>query len=81
MRSRGSFLLCAALVAGLGGWIRSGVSQDGKPPRPPGGGDDFGLVAGLKDVEGCLGVETAQTSSGKSVIFAWFKDLDAALDW
>lgn len=30
---------------------------------------------------GCLGVETAQTSSGKMVIFAWFENKKAALAW
>ena len=39
------------------------------------------LVAGLKAMPGCLGVETARTDSGKSVIFAWFEDKKAALKW
>ena len=39
------------------------------------------LVAGLKATPGCLGVETAQTSSGKNVIFAWFEDKKAAIRW
>src|SRR5258706_7296737 len=39
------------------------------------------LVAGLKATPGCLGVETARTSSGKNVIFAWFEDKKAALRW
>ena len=39
------------------------------------------LEEGLKSVPGCLGVETAQTSSGKSVIFAWFEDKQAVLKW
>ncbi len=39
------------------------------------------LVSGLKAVEGVLGVETAQTSSGKQVIFAWFEDKAAAVRW
>ena len=30
---------------------------------------------------GCLGVETAQTSSGKQVIFAWFENKQALVDW
>jgi hypothetical protein len=46
---------------------------------PPGGFPD--LVAGLKATPGCLGVETARTSSGKQVIFAWFEDKKAALAW
>ena len=39
------------------------------------------LVAGLKATPGCLGVETARTTSGKMVIFAWFENKKAALNW
>ena len=39
------------------------------------------LVGGLKATPGCIGVETARTSSGKQVIFAWFEDKKAALAW
>ncbi len=39
------------------------------------------LVGGLKATKGCLGVETAQTGSGKNVIFAWFEDKKAVLRW
>jgi len=39
------------------------------------------LVSGLKATPGCLGVETARTSSGKAVIFAWFENKKAVLNW
>jgi quinol monooxygenase YgiN len=39
------------------------------------------LVAAVKSTPGCLGVETAKTDSGKTVIFAWFEDKKAALKW
>ena len=39
------------------------------------------LVKALKETPGCLGVETAQTSSGKSVIFAFFENKKAVLKW
>jgi len=39
------------------------------------------LLAALKSTKGCLGVETARTSSGKNVIFAWFEDKHAVLRW
>lgn len=56
------------------------VSQEDTPGRGgPEGMPD--LVGALKASEGCLGVETAWTGSKKSVIFAWFKDLEACLDW
>jgi hypothetical protein len=53
-------------------------------PKEPAGEKDSGfpdLVAALKASPGCLGVETARTDSGKSVIFAWFEDKKAALKW
>jgi hypothetical protein len=70
--------LTLIVVVGL-----TGVSQAADPPAneksKQGGFPD--LVAALKATEGCLGVETAQTASGKSVIFAWFEDKKAALNW
>lgn len=39
------------------------------------------LAAELKKTPGCLGVETARTASGKTVIFAWFENKKAALKW
>src|SRR6185369_4551293 len=39
------------------------------------------LVAGLKATPGVLGVELAQTVSGKNVIFAWFENKQAVLKW
>jgi len=39
------------------------------------------LVGALKAVPGCLGVETARTATGKQVIFAWFENKKALLDW
>jgi hypothetical protein len=35
----------------------------------------------LKATPGVLGVDTARTMSGKQVIFAWFEDKQAVLDW
>jgi hypothetical protein len=39
------------------------------------------LVGALKSIPGCLGVETARTGSGKQVIFAWFENKKAVLNW
>jgi hypothetical protein len=39
------------------------------------------LIPALKATPGCLGVETARTSSGKQVIFAWFENRRAVLKW
>lgn len=44
---------------------------------------DFGkmLTDGLKDTEGCLGVDSAQFRSGKLGIIAWFENVEAAERW
>jgi hypothetical protein len=39
------------------------------------------LVGALKATPGCIGVEVAQTASGKQVIFAWFENKKAVLNW
>ena len=39
------------------------------------------VLGALKTTPGCLGVDTAQTSSGKSVIFAWFENKTSLVDW
>jgi quinol monooxygenase YgiN len=46
-------------------------------------GPDFGqmLMTGLKNTEGCLGVDNAQYGSGKIGIIAWFENVDAAERW
>jgi heme-degrading monooxygenase HmoA len=55
-----------------------GRSQENAPQNAGGFPD---LVSGLKATPGCLGVETAQTTSGKAVIFAWFENKKAVLNW
>ncbi|MBI3742288.1 MAG: antibiotic biosynthesis monooxygenase [Chloroflexi bacterium] len=39
------------------------------------------VLESLKASEGCLGIETAQTASGKFVLFAWFENKRAVLRW
>lgn len=56
-----------------------GGPPQGQPSGNPFGGLDF--VKGLKETPGCLGVETARTSSAKNVIFAWFKDKESVVAW
>jgi hypothetical protein len=48
---------------------------------PPANGGLPDLVGALKATQGVLGVDTAQTQSGKQVIFAWFENKRAALNW
>lgn len=40
-----------------------------------------GLIDALKNTPGCLGVEAARTASGKQVLFAWFENKKAVLNW
>src|SRR5262245_34541081 len=56
------------------------AGQQAPSAQPPNGGFPD-LVGALKASPGCLGVETARTSSGKQVIFAWFENKKAALAW
>ena len=48
-------------------------------PATPNGLPD--LVGALKATPGILGVDAAQTLSGKQVIFAWFENKQAVLNW
>ena len=67
-------VLAAAVL--IGAWA---MAQQQRPHGGPAGFPD--LVGGLKATEGCIGVEAAQTSSGKQVIFAWFEDKQAVERW
>src|SRR5258708_2807698 len=78
MRATIAFVAAIALVA-LGGL--AGACRAGDPPAKDGLKGFPDLVAALKASPGCLGVESAKTASGKSVIFAWFEDKKAALAW
>lgn len=69
-------ILAAVFVIGL---ISTTKAQDQEARHGAEPGPD--LVAGLKATKGCLGVETANTSTGKSVIFAWFENRKACLKW
>lgn len=66
----------AALALALSASVAASQSQTAFPP--PGFPD---LIGGLKATPGCLGVETAQTASGKLAIFAWFQDKESVLKW
>ena len=39
------------------------------------------VVGALRSAPGVLGVETGQTAGGKQVIFAWFENKKALVDW
>jgi hypothetical protein len=72
-------------------WIGFAKADDkpaAKPDKPVGGaGANAALLKGdalikaLKETPGCLGVESARTSSGKAVIFAFFENKKALTRW
>ena len=53
----------------------AGIAQQGALQQAP------DLIAALKATPGVLGVDAARTTSGKQVIFAWFENKQAVLDW
>lgn len=71
------------VLAGLAGLLAAGelTPVQAQNAHQNNGGQFPDLVGGLKATEGCLGVETAQTTSGKRVIFAWFENKAAVLNW
>jgi hypothetical protein len=79
MKSAALILSCAMMLLGT---LATGARADDKPAgngKPGAAYPD--LVAGLKKTPGCLGVELARTVSGKQVIFAWFENRKAVLNW
>jgi hypothetical protein len=72
--------LIAGVVLSAAIFAPSIIAQAGQaPPSTLALGQQ--LVAALKATPGVLGVEVAQTASGKQVIFAWFENKKAALTW
>ena len=74
-RELGGALVLAAVVFG------PSIVAGQPPAGQPAGGGFPDLVGALKATPGVLGVETARTSSGKQVIFAWFENKKAVLTW
>ena len=78
MKTRRYALVAAVVVLGS----VAALAWTQSPPAPQGPDSGFAdLVGGLKATRGCLGVETARTTSGKQLIFAWFEDKKAVLRW
>ena len=73
LRELGAILVLAAAI------FSPAVIAAQAPAQPQGGLPD--LVGALKATPGVLGVDAAQTISGKQVIFAWFENKKAALTW
>lgn len=73
--------IMAAVAFGFGAMAEKPAEQPAAQPGNPAADMGKMLIEGLKASPGCLGVETAQTSSRKNVIIAWFKDAPAARQW
>ncbi|MEQ1906198.1 MAG: antibiotic biosynthesis monooxygenase [Pirellulaceae bacterium] len=63
------------------GWGQATSEKAPAKAQPEGRPQFPDLVGGLKKTPGCLGVEAAQTAEGKRLIFAWFKDKEAIMNW
>jgi hypothetical protein len=74
-----TLLIALALVAFSPGALLVLAQTPAPQGPPPGGLPD--LVGMLKATPGVLGVDAARTASGKQVIFAWFEDKKAAVNW
>jgi hypothetical protein len=72
-------LLIALMVVVCSPGALQVLAQAPPPQGPPAGLPD--LVGMLKATPGVLGVDAARTASGKQVIFAWFEDKKAAVNW
>jgi len=71
-------VFAAALMVAIftpGAMLVLADGQAGAPAQSP------DLIAGLKATPGVLGVDAARTMSGKQVIFAWFENKQAVLNW
>jgi hypothetical protein len=71
-------ILAALLLAAVIFAPRFAVSAQSPAPAA---NPVMNLPAIVKASPGVLGIETAQTESGKLVIFAWFENKKAALTW
>jgi hypothetical protein len=72
LRELGAVLVLAAAIF-------SPAIVAAQAPAAPAGLPD--LVGALKATPGVLGVDAGQMVSGKQVIFAWFENKQAALNW
>ena len=73
LRELGAFLVLAAAIF-------APVALAAQAPAPPPGGLPD-LVGALKATPGVLGVDAGQMLSGKQVVFAWFENKQAVLNW
>jgi hypothetical protein len=80
LRDIGGVVVLAALIFGPTLAAGQASPQTSGQNRPASGGLPD-LVGALKATPGCLGVDTARTPGGKQVVFAWFENKKAAMNW
>jgi len=80
LRELGAVLVLAAAIF-TPAIIAAQAPAASGPSTPPAAGGLPDLVGALKATPGVLGVDAAQTMSGKQVIFAWFENKAAVLNW
>jgi hypothetical protein len=73
LRELGAILVLAATL-----FAPAMLTAQSAPPSAAGLPD---LIGPLKATPGVLGVDAAQTLSGKQVIFAWFENKQAVMNW
>jgi len=81
MTSRTARTLAATAFLALAAGAASVIAQPQDQPQQRMNPLMQNLPLAVENTEGCLGVELAQTMSGKNVIFAWFENKEAALRW
>lgn len=77
-----TMVIGTAMMAMTAGGVLTLAQPGGAGERAP-GQQDIGemLINGLRETEGCLGVDTGDMMSGKSVIVAWFENKAAVEKW
>jgi len=74
-----NYLIAAALAAAAGcAWLAPSSAQEPNP-GDPGYGEQ--LIKAVLASPGVLGIELGQTTKGKRVIFAWFENKKALVNW
>jgi hypothetical protein len=77
-----ALIVAAAIQATALGQDAKPEKESKQPAQKKGANGPFpDVVAGVKATPGCLGVETARTSSGKNLVIAWFENKQAVLNW
>jgi hypothetical protein len=78
IKSHTCWIAAALCVAAGGGFLAPASAEE---PNPGDRGYGEQLIKAILASPGVLGVELGQTAKGRSVIFAWFENKNALVDW